>query len=157
MPAPPGDFETGDLWHELDMVLGPIVKAKGWRMALDARHRLPSPPDTVVYPDIAVHAVSKVDYLPGTRSVGRVPELVIETLSEETHERDVAPRGAKFLAYQMSGVREYYYCWPDGRDASGFVLRRGVFAPLKRDRDGFFTSPLLDAALRLVEPATRPS
>ena len=156
MPSPPGDFETGDLWSELDSVLRPIVKAKGWRMALDARHRLPSPPRTVVYPDFAIHAVAHVGYLPGTRSVGRVPDLVIEILSEETHERDEAPRGAKYLAYQMSGVREYYYCWPDGEDSSGFVLRRGAYVALKADRDGFFKSPLLGHGLRLVEAATRP-
>jgi len=88
--------------------------------------------------------------------VGRVPDLIVEFLSERAYERDTAPRGAKFLAYQASGVREYYYGRPDGRGACGFGLRRGVYAPLRRDTDGFFHSALLDHGLRLVESAIRP-
>ncbi len=67
----------------------------------------------------------------------------------------MSPNGAKFLAYQMSGVSEYYYTWPDGRDASGFALQGGVFVPLPRDAEGFFQSPLLGCALRLAEAAVR--
>lgn len=156
MTVPPGDFETGESWGDLYSVLRPIVKTKRWSMSQDAGHRLPNPSNTVVYPDIAIHAVSHVGYIPGTRSVGRVPDLIVEFLSEKTHERDAAPRGAKFLAYQASGVREYYYGWSDGRGACGFGLRRGVCAPLRRDTDGFFHSPLLDHGLRLVEAAIRP-
>ena len=155
LPMPPGDFETGSSWIDLAAVLQPVVKTKRWRISLDARHRLPSPPNTVVFPDFAIHAVSKVDYIARTHSIGRVPDIVIEFLSEATRDRDSAPRGAKFLAYQMSGVREYYYAWPDGRGAAGFVMRRGVFVPLKRDAMGFFSSPLLGCRLRLAEAATR--
>jgi len=86
-----------------------------------------------------------------------VPDLVVEVLAEKTYERDMAPDGAKFLAYQMSGVREYYYTWPEGRDASGFVLRRGVFKPLPRGASGFFRSPLLGQGLRLVPAALKPA
>jgi len=102
-------------------------------------------------------AVRRVAYIPGTKSVGRVPDLVVESLSEKTHERDAAPRGAKYLAYEASGVREYYYCRPDGRAAAGFVLRKGRFIRLVQEADGFSPSPLLGCRLRLVEAATSPS
>ncbi len=155
LPMAPGNLESGEADVSLSSVLRPVVKARGWRLSADARHRLPKPPNTVVHPDFVIHATPQVEYLKGTKTVGRVPELVLEILSEGTHERDEAPHGVKFLAYQMSGVREYYYAWPDGRNASGFELRKGVFVPLKRDRDGFFQSPLLGCALRLVDAATR--
>ncbi len=157
LPMAPGDFETGDTWGDLDLVLRLCVKARGWRISLDARHRLPKPRNTVVFPDIAIHAAGEVAYLPGTKSIGRVPDLVVEILAKKTFERDMAPSGAKFLAYQMSGVREYYYTWPDGKDAAGFVLQDGVYKPLARDSEGFFQSPLLAQALRLVPAMLRPA
>jgi len=55
----------------------------------------------------------------------------------------------------MSGVQEYYCAWPDGREATGFHLREGRFAAAPREADGFFASPLLGAALRLVPAALR--
>ena len=82
-------------------------------------------------------------------------DLVIEILGEETAERDRAPRGAKFLAYQLSGVREYLYAWPDGREAAAFRLEDGVFRPVEPDADGFFPSRVLGASLRLVPAALR--
>lgn len=57
---------------------------------------------------------------------------------------------------EMSGVKESYFAWPDGRDAAGFHLSEGHFAPLLREPDGFFASPLLGVALRLVPAALRP-
>lgn len=111
----------------------------------------------MVFPDIAIHVATEVGYQPGTRSIGRVPDLVVEMLDRKTWERDMAPVGAKFLAYQMSGVREYYYTRPDGRDASGFVLQEGVYRPLTRDAKGFFQSLLLGQSLRLVPAAVRPA
>lgn len=75
---------------------------------------------------------------------------MIEILGEETAERDRAPRGAKFLAYQLSGVEEYFYTWPDGRETSGFRLEDGVYVPLEADGDDFFPSRVLGAGLRLV-------
>ncbi|MBI3271605.1 MAG: Uma2 family endonuclease [Planctomycetes bacterium] len=155
LPMSPGDFATGRSHGRLYAILLPIVTARGWDMSLDARHRLPSPPQTVVFPDLTLHFVSHVEYLPNTHTIGRIPDIVVEILGKRTYERDMAPRGAKFLAYQMSGVREYYYAWPDGRDASGFTLQDGVFVPLPRDADGFFASPLLGCSLRLVEAAVR--
>ncbi len=55
----------------------------------------------------------------------------------------------------MSGVREYYYAWPDGRDAAGFALRGDLLVPLPRDRAGWFRSPLLGRSLRLVEAGVK--
>ncbi|MBI2919509.1 MAG: Uma2 family endonuclease [Planctomycetes bacterium] len=155
LPMSPGNLKAGRALLELSGVLQPIVKSRNWFMTLDARHRLPQPPNTVVFPDIAIHAVAEPDYIPGTESTGRVPEIAIEILGKKSYERDMAPRGAKFLAYQLSGVREYYYTWPDGRDASGFALQQGVFVPLPRDPDGFFRSPFLGCSLRLVEAGVR--
>lgn len=149
----PGDFGTGEAWGDLYAALRPLIKSRGWSMSQDSRHRLPNPPRTVVFPDIAVHTISPVPYLPGTKTIGRVPDLVVEFLSEKTHERDTAPHGAKFLAYQMSGVREYYYAWPDGHDAAAFALQNGVYLPLPRNAGGFFQSSLLGCGLRLVEAA----
>lgn len=155
LPMSPGNAKAGRACGLLFSALADVVKAKKWYMTQDALHRLPRPKNTVVYPDIAIHAVAEVPYLPKTESVGRVPELVVEFLSKKTHERDMAPHGAKFRAYQMSGVREYYYAWPDGRDAAGFVLKDGLFVPALADASGFIASPLLGASLRLVEAAVR--
>ncbi len=155
LPMSPGNYRTGKTWGDLYALLAPLVRARAWDLSVDARHMLPLPPETVVFPDIAVHAISKVDYLPGTETIGRVPDLIVEILGRKTYERDMAPSGAKFLAYQMSGVREYYYTWPDGRDAAGFALREGVYKPLAMDAEGFITSPLLGQSLRLVPPGVR--
>lgn len=151
----PGNFRSGQLFWRLAAALAPLVEEQGWQMSLDARHRLPQPPETVVYPDLVIHAAPEIPYLPGTETVGRVPDIVIELLSEETAERDRAPRGAKFRAYEMSGVGEYYYAWPDGREAAGFRLQDGRFTPLPQSPDGSFPSPLLGRSLRLVPPALK--
>ncbi len=155
LPMSPGNYRAGTLAGKLFSILLPRIEARGWSMSQDARHTLPRPPETVVFPDIAVHATAKVDYEPGTETIGRVPDLIVEILGRRTYERDMAPSGAKFLAYQMSGVREYYYAWPDGRDASGFILQDGIYKPLTADAEGFLQSPLLGQALRLVPPALR--
>lgn len=157
LPMTPGTYGTGHLLGQLFSLLAPLIQQRGWSMSLDARHRLPKPPDTVVFPDLVVHCIADVSYAPGTETVARVPELVIEVLGRETAGRDRAPHGAKFLAYQMSGVQEYYFVWPDGRDAAGFHLREGRFAAAPQEPDGFFSSPLLGAALRLVPAALRRS
>jgi Uma2 family endonuclease len=135
--------------------VAPVVRAAGWTMSLDARHRLARPADTVVFPDVAIHCAGAIGFVPASETVARVPELVIELLGRETAQRDRAPRGAKFLSYEMSGVREYYYAWPDGHDAAGFHLRDGRYVPAPRDPEGFFSSPLLGAALRLVPAGLR--
>jgi Uma2 family endonuclease len=155
LPMTPGTYGTGNILGRLFSLLAPLVQERGWSMSLDARHRLPQPSDTVVFPDLVVHCAADVPYVPGTETVARVPELVIEILGRETAARDRAPHGAKFLAYQMSGVREYYFAWPNGRDAAGFQLREGRFATVPRDPEGFFASPLLATTLRLVPPALR--
>ncbi|MBI3270605.1 MAG: Uma2 family endonuclease [Planctomycetes bacterium] len=148
VPMCPGDFDAGRALAKLSALLLSMATDRGWELSLDARHELRAPPDTIVFPDIAVHAAGSVPYILDTRTIGRIPDLVVEILGENTYERDIAPRGAKFLAYQMSGVREYYYAWPDGRDAAGFALRDGLFVPLPQDLDGFFASPLLGRSLR---------
>ncbi len=150
LPMSPGTQSTGRRSAHLVALLWPLVKGRGWDLSQGARHRLPWPPNTVVYPDLVVHCVEEAPYLSGTETVGRVPELVIELLSPATAGRDRAPSGAKFLAYQQSGVREYYYAWPDGLEAAGFRLEGGVYLPLEPDAEGYFASPLLGVKLRLV-------
>jgi Uma2 family endonuclease len=153
VPMSPGDFVMGQRVPQLFAALASLVAERGWEMSTDARHRLPAPADTVVFPDLALHCTGDVELLGGTRTVARVPDLVIELLSPETAERDRAPHGAKFLAYQMCGVAEYYYAWPDGGEASGFRRQGGRFVAIEPDAEGFFHSPLLAARLRLVEAA----
>jgi Uma2 family endonuclease len=153
LPMSPGTHSTGRRSARLAAALLPLVDDHGWDLSQDSRHRLPWPPDTVVYPDLVLHCVSDPEYFPGTETVRRVPDLVIELLSPGTAGRDRAPAGAKFLAYQQSGVREYYYAWPDGREAAGFRLEGGVYVPIESDAEGFFASPLLGARLRLVPAA----
>lgn len=150
MPMSPGTFPVGKLLSDLVATLAPIVKARAWQMSLDARHRLALPAQTVVFPDIAIHCAAEVAFHPGTDTVTRVPDLVIEILGRETADRDRGPLGAKFRAYQASGVREYFYTWADGREASGFRLESGVFVPCERDEEGFFSSAILGGRLRLV-------
>ncbi len=142
-----------DVARDLTVLLDPLAKSKGWCLTLDTRHRPPRPPQTVLFPDLAIHCVPDAEVQLDGETVVRTPELVIEILGEETAERDRAPRGAKFLAYQLSGVAEYFYAWPDGREASGFRLENGVYAPLKPDGQGFFASRVLGAGLRLVPAA----
>ncbi len=153
VPMSPGTFYTGERSGMLFSVLLPRIQELGWKMSQDARHRLPHPANTTVYPDLAIHCTGEIAFVPGTETVSRVPDVVIELLSEATAERDRAPRGAKFLAYQMSGVSEYYYAWPDGRESAGFRLVNGVFVPVESDAEGFFASPLLGRRLRLVPAA----
>lgn len=155
VPMSPGDFYTGESAADLAAVLRPLVHEHQWRMSLDARHRLPWPADTVVFPDLAIHCTSAPDFVPGTRTVSRVPDLVIELLSRETAERDQAPHGAKYLAYQRCGVREYYYAWPDGRDAAGFRRDGETLVRIEGDAEGFFESALLGARLRLAPAGVR--
>ncbi|HSL82995.1 MAG TPA: Uma2 family endonuclease [Thermoanaerobaculia bacterium] len=150
VPMSPGDFLTGEVSADLAALLLPLVRGRGWRMSHDARHRLPRPADTVVFPDLAIHCAPEVEMVPGTRTVSRVPELVIELLGEETAERDMAPRGAKFLAYQMSGVREYFYAWPDGREAASFRRKGDLLVPIEPDDEGLLASELLAARLHLA-------
>jgi Uma2 family endonuclease len=138
---------------ELSFLLEPVMESWGWYLTADTRHRLAQPPETVVFPDLAVHCIAVAELLLRGDTVTRRPELVIEILGEETAERDRAPRGAKFLAYQMCGVQEYFYAWPDGREASGFRLEGGAYVPLEADAEGFFPSRVLGARLRPVPAA----
>jgi Uma2 family endonuclease len=155
VPMSPGTFRVGRRLSGLDRALGPLVDERGWCLALDSRHRLPQPRETVVFPDLVIHCAPDVEYVPRTETVSRIPELVIELLGKETAARDQAPRGAKYLAYQMSGVAEYYYAWPDGREASGFRREGDLFVPIAPDAEGFFASPLLGARLRLAPAALK--
>ena len=157
VPMTPGTYNTGAALGQLFSLLAPVIQELGWSMSLDARHRLPQPPDTVVFPDLVIHCAAEVPYVPGTETVARVPEIVVELHGRETAGRDRPPHGAKFLAYQMSGVQEYYFAWPDGRDAAGFHLRERHFVVAPQDADSFFASPLLGAGLRLVPAALRQS
>ena len=155
LPMAPGSGEAGRSSHKFSISLDRVVASRNWDYVPDSRHRLPTPSNTIVYPDIAIHAVAHANYHPGTETIGRVPDVIIEILAKRTWRRDVGPSGVKFLAYQMSGVKEYYYTWPDGKDASGYVLKKGVYVPLRKNADGFFKSPLLGCSLRLVPAATR--
>lgn len=155
VPMSPGEFITGESSVDLAAALRPLVKERGWRISLDARHRLPWPADTVVFPDVAVHCTSTLDFVPRTKTVSRAPDLAIELLSKETAERDMAPRGAKFLAYQRCGVGEYFYAGPDGREAAGFRREGEMLVPLQADAEGFFESALLGARLRQAPAAVR--
>lgn len=153
VPMSPGSLRAGTLMGELFALLAPLAAERGWTLSLDARHRLPFPPETVVFPDLVIHTTQAVPYLPGTETVARVPELVIEILGSETASRDRAPRGAKFLAYQGSGVAEYFHTFPDGSEQAGFRLEEGVFRPLESGPGGFFSSRVLGTGLRLLSPA----
>jgi Uma2 family endonuclease len=155
LPMSPQSHPTGSSLIQLIVVLEPVVRAKGWTMSLDDRHRLPRPPRTVLYPDLGIYRTPELTLVPGTQTIARVPDLIVELLGRETARRDQAPHGAKFLTYQMCGVQEYYYGWPDGREAAGFHLRDGRYVAAPRDADGFFDSPFLAAALRLVPAALR--
>jgi Uma2 family endonuclease len=155
LPMSPQGHATGSAIIELIVLLHPIVKELGWTISLDERQRFVRPPQTVLYPDVAIYRTRDLGVVPGTQTITRVPDLVIELLGRETARRNRAPLGAKFLSYQMSGVGEYYFAWPDGRDAAGFHLRDGRYVAAPQDPEGFFTSPLLGAALRLVPAALR--
>jgi Uma2 family endonuclease len=152
----PIGLPSGLAHSDLAGVLNPAVRNLGWCLASDTRHQFARPSHTVVFPDFAVHCVSREELLRGGDTVTRAPELVIEILGEETAERDRAPRGAKFLAYQLCGVQEYFYAWPDGLEASGFRLQDRVYVPLEADDEGFFSSRVLGARLRLVPAALNP-
>lgn len=150
----PIGLPSGLATTDLTALLHPVLSSRGWCLTVDTRHRLAKPSQTVVFPDLAVHRVGREELLAAGDTVLRTPDLVIEILGEETAERDRAPRGAKFLAYEMVGVEEYYYAWPDGREAAGFRLEDNVYAPIEADGEGFFPSRVL-GRLRLVPAALR--
>lgn len=50
-------------------------------------------------------------------------------------------------------MQEYFYTWPDGREASGFRLEDGAYVPLEADDGGYFASRVLGGRLRLVPAA----
>jgi Uma2 family endonuclease len=152
----PIGFSSGYATKKLTVLLDPAVEDRGWCLTVDTRHRSPRPAETVVFPDLAVHRVSAEALPRAGETVIRAPDLVIEILGEETAERDQAPLGAKFLAYEMCGVEEYFYTWPDGRAAAGFRLNNRVYEPLEADGEGFFPSRVLGARLRLVPAALAP-
>jgi len=149
----PIGLSSGRSTAKLIALLEPVLDSRRCCLAIDTRHRPPRLPETVIFPDLAVHCVAEEELLHAGDTVTRVPELVIEILGEETAERDRAPLGAKFLAYQFCGVAEYFYAWPDGREASGFRLEDGAYVPLEIDAEGFFPSRILNAHLRLVPAA----
>lgn len=150
VPMSPGNVRTGWILPRLAALLMTRCDARGWTLLQDARHHLPSPDQTVVFPDLAIHCATEILVLPGTDTAARVPDLVIELLSDETAERDRGPHGAKFRAYEMSGVGEYYHAWPDGTEAAGYRLENSTFVQIEPDAEGYFESPLLGAKLRLV-------
>jgi Uma2 family endonuclease len=111
---------------------------------------------TVLFPDLALHCTPEIEFAPGSETVTRPPDLVIEILGKETAGRDRGPSGAKFRAYQASGVREYYYTWANGLEASGYRLENGLFVPCERDGQGFYSSQVLGGWLRLAPPEWKP-
>ncbi|HRC85783.1 MAG TPA: Uma2 family endonuclease [Thermoanaerobaculia bacterium] len=155
VPMSPGTVPTGAALVSLISVLAPLAQKRGWQLLADARHRLPAPPQTVLFPDLALHCTGEGLTTSAEGTALRPPELVIELLSPETAERDRGPFGAKFLAYQMSGVREYFYGLPGGDEAAGFVLDSGVYRRLEPDAEGYFPSQVLAAALRLAPAGLR--
>jgi Uma2 family endonuclease len=152
MPMAPGNVYAGDLLVELAVALKEWSRPRGLRLTFDSRYRLPAPPETVVFPDLAVHRSADLQVEP-SGTVVTVPDLVIEVLGSASAHRDQSPRGAKFLAYEMSGVREYFYTWPDGTGAAGFRLVEGGYVQLAPDPAGFFPSQVLGGKLRLLPAA----
>lgn len=150
VPMSPGTFAAGRAVLRLATVLERVADARSWSLAFDARHRLPRPPHSVVFPDLALHCTEDVTTVAGTETVARVPDLVIEILGVETEERDRGPLGAKYRAYEASGVKEYYCAWPDGREASAFHLVDGRFVAVDPDERRAFASRILGGRLRLV-------
>ncbi|MBI4567478.1 MAG: Uma2 family endonuclease [Planctomycetes bacterium] len=155
VPMSPGNYRSGRVWGKLHALLLPHIEALGWSMYPDSRHRLPAPEETVLFPDIAIHAVAEPHLVPGTDTIARVPDLIVEVLSDATADRDMAPDGAKFLAYRLSGVGEYYYARPDGSDAAGWLLQGGAYVAAPRTTDGYFHSPLLGREIRVAPPGVR--
>jgi len=70
LPMTPGTFSTGSVLGQLFSLLAPLVRERGWSMSLDARHRLPQPPDTVVFPDLVPAGVRPAAH-PGQAAVAR--------------------------------------------------------------------------------------
>lgn len=152
LPMSPGNYLSGRVIPALWALLEPLASARGWELLLNARHQLPLPPETVVFPDLALHCAA-VEATAELGTVLRVPDLVVEFLSEATAGRDRGPHGAKFLAYELCGVSEYYHVWPNGREATAYRLDNGRYLAIPADADGFFDSPLLGRRFRLVPPA----
>lgn len=74
-------------------------------------------------------------------------DLVVEVVSDDSVTRD---RVEKFDEYQEAGVREYWVIdpRPGQQRALFYVLRDGLFVPVKPDADGAYRSTVLDG-LRL--------
>lgn len=152
IPMSPGNYHAGKALAQLVVAIDGRARELGFDLALDACHRLAQPAETVLFPDLALHA-APLRLGPTSQTILSTPVLVIEILSQATSSRDQSPRGAKFLAYEMSGVREYFYTWPDGTGAAGFRLVEGGYVQLAPDAAGFFPSQVLGGKLRLLPAA----
>ncbi len=81
------------------------------------------------------------------------PILVIEVLSEETHEQDLDMERGKGYSYARAGVREYLTLDPAYRYApaggAGWRLEGGAYRPWPREGDGRWASETLPLAFGL--------
>jgi Uma2 family endonuclease len=97
--------------------------------------------DQTYEPDILFIAKDRVDIIEERGVVG-APDLVIEILSASTAAHD---RGAKFRAYERSGVRELWLIDPYGPAGTEFYRREGDrFEPIMPDEND------------LIQPITLP-
>ncbi len=76
---------------------------------------------------------------------GKGPDVVIELLSESTAQFD---KTTKKLIYQNRlRAPEYFWYHPFTYELAGFTLQRGVYRPIKADKEGWLVSDQLQLRL----------
>lgn len=75
------------------------------------------------------------------------PPLIIEVLSDTTHENDLDLQGGKGYSYRVAGVREYLALDPSGayhpEQGEGWQLEGRSYVPWRRDGARRWRSPEL--------------
>ena len=129
-----------------------LWQAGGQTMISGFQHPDGSPyttlPDVYVYPH-------PLDDLRGSLSIALdgPPLLIIEVLSDTTHESDLDLRDGKGYSYRAAGVQEYLTLDPTGaylaEQGRGWRLEGTIYRPWRRESDGRWSSRGLPLAFRL--------
>jgi Uma2 family endonuclease len=130
-----------DIAFFLNAVLRIYANRRGLGVVRGERCQMKTAPDLPGRePDVLFLARENLSRLKGTYISGPA-DLVIEIISLESRERD---RGAKFLEYEIGGVREYWLIDPT-REMAQFYQRGddGMFHEVLPDDDGRYNSAVI--------------
>ena len=106
--TPPAGWPHGKLGNRLQVRLGVVVEAGGLGIVFDSSQGFVLPSGDTVEPDHSFVSKERWEAAPPpveSKFLRVVPDLVVETLSTSTAQRD---RKQKKRIYEKNGVREYW-------------------------------------------------